>query len=140
MTVNRSLRRAAVGAFLVVLLGVSGCSGDKRRVVEGSATRNGKPLPPCIVRFHGDNGHLTTALLQNDGTFSMTDVLPGEYKVTILFEQSDEPGTPEGDGPRAKRPKPKAVAPVPAKYLSVATTDLVFTITPETQRLDLKFD
>jgi hypothetical protein len=129
---------------LVLIVGISGCSGNKRKVVYGTITLDGRPLSPCIVRFHGANGYLTTALLQDDGKFSMTDVIPGEYKVTIKIDEAVGAGTPEpGSGGKRKRPQPAgkgAASRIPAKYLNPTTTDLIFTITPDTDQLAIHLE
>lgn len=140
-----TFRRFALGACRLLLLSFAalaavGCSRDERRTVHGSVFFNGQPLSSCVVRFHGAGDHLTTALTQTDGSFSITDVLPGEVKVTVApMFQGTARGTPPEEAPRGQpRPKPSKSTSIPAKYQSVTTTDLVYTITPQTD--DIKID
>jgi hypothetical protein len=120
---------------LLLLVVGSGCSGNKRQVVTGVITLNGEPLGPCVIRFHGAEGYLTTALLQAGGKFSMTDVLPGEYKVTIKLDE--DLGSPRGKRNQPAKPATDPSA-IPRKYLDPSTTDLIYTITPNTTFLDIQ--
>lgn len=118
---------------LVIATAVTGCSSQKKRQVVSGTVSRAQPLPTCFIRFHGPNGILTTTPVEPDGSFTMTDVFPGEYKVTFQIEV--EKGSWRDKKDSKSKPKP---TPIPAKYLDPATTDLVFTITPETTRLDIE--
>jgi hypothetical protein len=86
-------------AGLLVLLAVSGCGGDKPRLVSvtGKVTHQGKALLGGSIIFHPDAGNSyqkdkPSSLLQEDGSFTMKTfpfgdgVPPGAYKVTLAPE------------------------------------------------------
>ncbi len=90
-------------AAALIAAAATGCSSEKKRqVVSGTVSNGGRPLPPCFIRFHGSDGILTTTSVKPDGTFTMTDVFPGEYKVTFQLEVE------KGEAKKSKELKPAA--------------------------------
>jgi hypothetical protein len=115
--------RTAAGILaLALVLAGAGCSGDKRLTVHGSVSYQGQPVPAGVVKFYGPGDHLMMAYLR-DGTFRITDVTPGEVKVTV---------EPDPSGGKAAR--------IPKKYADPKTSDLVFTITPKTRELPITLE
>jgi hypothetical protein len=115
-------------AAVLIAFAATGCSSEKQRqIVTGTVTHEGKPLPLCSVQFHGPDGLLTTAPVQPDGSFSMTDVFPGEYKASIHIRVEKKKGY-----------VPPPTPPIPAKYLNESTSGLVYTITPGTRSITIE--
>jgi hypothetical protein len=119
-------------SFLSVTCLITGCScsGDRAQVVRGTVSLDGAPLRCGVVQFHGPAGRLSTAVVQSDGTFTATDVSPGEVRVAVV---EDIMAMPKGKGDKtgAKR------AQVPAKYKDAQTSGLSYTLTRTTRNLDI---
>jgi len=126
----------ACGLGLVVLVVVAlGCGGDRKVTVNGTVSYKGQPLSGGMLQFVGPNGAPAAAMIQRDGKFIMTDVTPGEVKVSIM-------ATPQS-GPRGdKAPPAPKVAPVelPERYRDPEKSGLKYTITSDTKQLDIKID
>jgi hypothetical protein len=109
---------------LVCLAAGCSCSGDRRAVVRGTVSLDGVPLPYGVVQFHGSAGRVVTAALRSDGTFTATDLPPGEVRVAVV---EDIMTTPKG----------KNRVQIPAKYKDARTSGLGYTVTPATRNLDI---
>ncbi|HEY7426748.1 MAG TPA: hypothetical protein VH682_21105 [Gemmataceae bacterium] len=140
--------RSSTALLLVALLGVfvlGGCSsGKKGFAVKGSVSYKGKPLSAGVVRFHMADNRMAMAMIQSDGSFAVTDLFPGEAKVTVEEDTAARmrKRVPAGAKvPKASAPKPPPApsAPIPDKYKDVTTAGLVFTLAPE-QPLEIKLD
>ena len=123
---------------LAVLLAVPGCGGKKTATVSGKVTYRGQPVPMGAIYFNGLDSQLAMGILQNDGSFTATDVPLGEVKATV---RAQDPGvytqqmrSPGGAAPQAS---PAAFVAVPPRYADVNTTDLVYTIAGDTQDLEV---
>lgn len=115
--------RAALGFLILpLLLTGAGCSDNQRLTINGSVSYKSQPLQAGIVKFYGPGDHLEMAYIR-DGVFTITDVTPGEIKVTV-----------EPDPSRGKS------APIPKKYADRKTSGLDFTITPKTKELPIKLE
>jgi len=134
-----SYRWFPAGALGLVALAVaaSGCGGIKKVTVNGTVSYKDKPLSGGMLQFAGPKGGApSAAVIQQDGTFIMTDVVPGEVKVSIQ-------ATPQSSGPSGDKDK-KATVPkvtpddLPEKYRDPEKSGLQYTITPETKHLDVK--
>lgn len=133
------MRRSSVVFVLIAVpavLVLAGCSDkNKRFTVQGSVSYQGKPLSAGLVRLYMAEDRKASAKIQSDGSFTVTDVLPGEAKVTVEPEDPAEKMrrmmSPEG-GPQgaAPKPAPPPTVSLPAKYQDVTTTDLIFTLEP----------
>jgi len=146
--------------ILVALIGLIlllGC-GSKRSTggsISGTVTYKGKPVNRAMLFFHptSGEGHDISVPTTQEGTFSVSDIPPGEY--TIFMEGArippgalKEPEIPKGMDPaKAEEMKRKfqqmrggevPTIPFPKKYQNVATTDLKCTITPGKQQLNLE--
>ncbi|HXG13311.1 MAG TPA: hypothetical protein VNK04_26375 [Gemmataceae bacterium] len=131
--------------LLAVLLGVSwGCGSRDRPVpVRGKVTVDGAPIAGAGVVFHpkDGNGRPASGETRADGTYHLTTftegdgALPGEYRVTIVWEEPVHPYLAYRDGsPKKKalekeylewkakhKPKP---SPIPPHYGDPAKTPL----------------
>ena len=135
--------RSGLGLLvLAALLAVPGCGGKKTATVSGKVTYQGQPVPLGAIYFNGPDGQLSMGILQNDGSFTATDVALGEVKATV---QARDPGiyAQQIRGPGnavAAKTSPAAFVAVPAKYAETSTTDLTFTITGDTKDLEVKLE
>ena len=132
----RAAWRGAIGLALVGLLG-AGCSpGEKRLTVTGTVTLDGKPFEHGRIQLYGANNQFSTAEIASDGTFIVTDVVPGELRVAVVT-----PGglvtlaPPEDKG--APPVAPIKARAVPTKYQSADTSGLVFNITPTSTNVQI---
>lgn len=99
------------------------CSGDRRHVIHGTVALDGSPLTSGVIQFHGAAGRIVTAVVGSDGTFTATDLPPGEMKVAVVED--------------IMAPKGRKRAQVPTKYKDVQTSGLSYTITRETWNLEI---
>jgi hypothetical protein len=116
------VRTAPGFLFLALVLANAGCSDNQRLTIKGSVSYQGQPVKTGIVKIYGPGDRLAMAYLR-DGTFHITEVTPGEIKVTV------EPDSSEG----------QAVA-IPKKYADPKTTNLVFTITSSMRELPIELN
>jgi hypothetical protein len=85
------VRFYAVGLVLLGLLLLSGCSGETRagnelsgRIVTNKGTAlGGGQIQLCL---EGNGTPVANAFIQSDGTYRITDLVPGKYVVTIETE------------------------------------------------------
>ena len=75
-----------VPVSLVLLLLAAGCSSRPGGSVYGKVTYHDAPVPGGIVLFVPAEGPAYKASITADGTYSTTDVPPGEYTVTVDTE------------------------------------------------------
>jgi hypothetical protein len=135
--VTFSSRWVSVGVLGLVALVVaaSGCGGTKKVTVNGTVSYKGQPVSGGMLQFVGPKGGAPSAAsIQQNGTFIITDVLPGEVRVGIT-------PTPQSSGPSGdkKAPRPKVTADdLPEKFRDPEKSGLKYTITPETKHLDIK--
>jgi hypothetical protein len=118
---------------LVAVAAAVGCGGTKKVTVTGTVSYKGQPVTAGMVQFVGAPGTAPAGgLIKNDGTFTVTDVTPGEVKVSFLAtppSSKDPPG-----------PKVTTVGDLPEKYRDAEKSGLKYTITPDTTKLDIKID
>jgi hypothetical protein len=127
----------------LAVIGVVGCGGERRETIPGTVTLKGQPLPSGVVRIHGPGDRLATAMIQPDGTFTITDVMPGEVQVSVVEDPSSSGGgmPPPPGAPAAPSPAPAVKrVPIPAKYKDIKTSGLKYTITPGMKELVIKLD
>jgi hypothetical protein len=116
---------------------VSGCGGNKKVTINGTVSYKGQRLSGGMLQFAGTKGEAPAATpIRNDGTFTITDVTPGEMKVSFTATpQSSPPGGDKGaSGPKV------TVADLPEKYRDPEKSGLKYTITSDTRELDIKID
>jgi hypothetical protein len=118
-------------AFGLLTACVVGCadSGVKKLTIDGTVTYKGEPLRSGILRVVGTGGEFATAPIRADGTFTLTDVVPGEVQVGIMSEPQSSSSS-DGKGGSAPRP-----VPIPAKYKDPQQSGLRYTITDTSRPL-----
>ena len=104
--------RLLVLAAVVVAAG-SGCSGKgvKKVTVSGTVSYKGQKLQSGILKFVGPEGAYSAASIQSDGTYIMTDVVPGEVKVGVM-EAPQGSGSSSGEQGAGR---PEGAARLPAR-------------------------
>lgn len=133
----RTPARRLIGVSAVVaLFAATGCSGEgtEKVTIEGTVAYKGQPVPSGILRVAGPNGSFSTTPIRSDGTFTLTDVVPGQVKVGIMPEPA--PAGSSSDGKPAG-PAPRPVA-LPQKVTDPETSGLAYTITPDTRQLNIE--
>jgi hypothetical protein len=138
MLLARSSKIAGMAlAFTIAMLAAAcGPSGPVKVTVKGNVTYKGKKMTSGIVTFNSDNGSYSAASIMEDGTYIMTDVLPGEIGVGVM-ESPQGSGSSSGDGP--SKPSMPA-ANLPQKFRDPSTSGLKFTVKVDTKELDIKMD
>jgi hypothetical protein len=136
------LPRPFLGCLLgLVAIAAAGCSGGgiKKVTVHGTVSYKGQPVRSGILKFVGPEGSYSAAVIQSDGTFVITDVVPGEVKVGIMESPQGSGSSSPAESRASSAPKAPAVA-LPEKYREPTTSGLTYTITPDTKDLhiDLK--
>ncbi len=136
-----ALRYGVRSIALLVILGtalVAGCQPKKpvRVNVTGTITVKGKPLKVGRLIFHGQSGDVWTCQVE-DGAFTVTDVAPGEIRVTMAtlpnnIGSSDKGGKDGGKG----GPLPGMNA-SESLYSSPEKTPLKYTITEEQHTIEI---
>jgi hypothetical protein len=121
-------------AFGLLTACVVGCShgGVKKVTIAGTVTYKGEPLRSGILRVVSTGGEFATAPIRADGTFTLTDVVPGEVQVGIMSEPQSWSSS-DGKGRSAPRP-----VPIPAKYQGPQTSGLKYTITGTSRPLAIE--
>lgn len=120
----------------VAALASLGCSGKgiKKVTVNGTVSHKGQKLESGILKFSGPAGFYSAAEIQPDGTYIMTDVVPGEIKVGVV-QGPQSMGDSSGQAP-ASPPKPQVE--IPAKYQDPETSGVTYTVTDSTSKLDIE--
>jgi hypothetical protein len=128
------LTRCLVLAVAVVT--VAGCNKSVKKVtVNGSITYKGQPLQSGIVQFVGsDGGAYSAASIQPGGNFIMTDVVPGDVKVAV---QAAPGGSGSSSGGSDQPAQKGAPVNLPDKFRNAETSELKYTITPDTTELKI---
>jgi hypothetical protein len=122
---------------LVVAVGVLGCGGNatNKITVSGTVSYKGEPVTSGLLQFTGENnGYYGAANLLPDGSYTMTDVVPGEVKVSIM----QTPGGSGSSSGEKSKPAPKPQAELPDKYRSPQTSGLKYPIKPDTTQLKIE--
>jgi hypothetical protein len=101
-----------------------GCGkGSERVFVGGTVAYGDKPLPTAALTFYPNSGRPVTAPVSDQGQYQ-TELLPGEYVVTVNLSTQLPPGFKEGD------PLPPPPIVLPQKYTNKATSTLTATVVP----------
>jgi len=132
-----TLRFRSLVGLAVLAAAVAGCSskGVKKITVNGTVSYKGQPVRSGILKFAGPEGAYSAASIQPDGSYTITDVIPGETKVGVM-ESPQGSGSPSGNrAPPAPKEPP---VPLPEKFREPTTSGVVYTITPETTKLDIE--
>jgi hypothetical protein len=132
---------ARIPSALVVVAAVlalsAGCGGTHESSVYGTVYLNDKPLPLGSVSFYPTQGGAAAiSQIASDGTYRLNTgseqgLAPGEYKVTVMATEKPA-AVPVGQAPPPGRPI------TPLKYGTVEQTDLVHTVKPGENKIDLR--
>jgi hypothetical protein len=124
------------GLVLAVLVATSGCSdtGVKKVTVSGTISHKGQPLRSGILQFVGPEGAYSAASIQPDGTYIITDVVPGEVKVGVMESPQ---GSGSSSGEQTSIGTKSAPISLPQKYRNPDTSDVKYTITEATSQLNI---
>jgi hypothetical protein len=72
------------------LVFVSGCASSSTAArVSGRVTYKGNPVTAGTVTFHAKEGGILTCAIKSDGTYSRTDLSPGEMAVSVETESAN---------------------------------------------------
>lgn len=129
-------RRAAVLAAAAALLTLVGCNkGINKITVKGTVSVKGQKLTGGLLKFVGEgNGYYGVAVINADGTYEMTDVVPGEVKVAVVDSPHGSGSSNPADKPTAA---PKPSVSIPEKYREPESSGVKYTIAPDTKELNI---
>ena len=127
---NPSASARVLGMAAFVLMAFAGCTHEAKKIsVDGRISYKGQPLTSGFLKLVGPEGGYTGAMIQPDGTFSITGVAPGENKVGVReAPQSSRPGSNE--------PKTPPVT-LPAKFHDPETSGVVVSIAPDAKEITI---
>ncbi len=113
---------------------VAGCNdgGIKRITVKGTVTFNGAPVTSGLHQFHGA-GSYSANRINADGTYIMTEVVPGETKIAIM-STPDSSGSSSGGGGGPK----VAQVNLPEKFRDPEKSGMKYTITENMRELNIE--
>ncbi len=135
----RKFRGCALVLMVVALVTLVGCSKTVKKVtINGTISYKGQPVRSGILQFVGTDGAYSAAVIQSDGTFIITDVIPGDVKVGVM-EAPQGSGSSSGESKSEGTPKTPPVS-LPDKYRNPETSGLTYTITAETRELTIKIE
>jgi hypothetical protein len=128
-----------LGLVAIAAVAVAGCSrGVKKVTVHGTVSYKGQTLQSGILQFAGPEGAYSAAAIQSDGTYIITDVVPGEVKVAVV-EAPQGSGGPSADEKKSSGPKRPPVS-LPDKYRDPEKSGLKYNITPDTKELPIEIN
>ncbi len=143
-----SRSRAAVVAWLLVCnVPCIGC--NKKPVlppsveVTGQVTfANGQPVSDVIVSFHAHDeisarGKKPTGVVDQSGKFTIKDVTPGRYKITLAPIPTQHGGAAPNSGELSAPGKPEAKSAIPSQYMSADSSPWTVTVesSPKLEKL-----
>jgi hypothetical protein len=135
---SRLVRLAAALLAALGVLTAAGCASKSKAVISGKVTYKGEAVGWGDVRFFGPDGALwSSALLNPDGTFTATDVPPGEVQVAVHMLPNLARPKKSSDTP-ADGSTPRKAVPIPRKYQDPTTSGLRYTIGPGTNHLEIQ--
>lgn len=121
-----TLRTATLlAATLMLAAGCGGKPAKKMTTVTGTVSYQGQQLNTGVIKFLAPNGDFATAAIRPDGTFLMTEVVPGEQKVAYVGGPMNVGSSDQAAG--GNTPKAKAVT-VPAKFGDPQTSGVTVTV------------
>jgi hypothetical protein len=143
------MRRIITVSIALLLLG--GCGPQKTTgTVSGTVTYNNQPVNGATLLLYpagarADEGKEIPIPVGQDGTFSSSNLPPGEYKIVVQANPGDPGPSTRGMTPEqlAKmkesldKLKTPATIKYPDKYKQLDRTDLTLTVTPSDQTVNL---
>lgn len=143
-------RIVTISLGLLLLVGCGSRSG-KVGVVSGKITYKGQPVNNAALQLYPTSAGATdpiTIPVTGEGTFRITDVPPGEYKIVVQGSAGATQASPSLAGlppDKAAEMKEKlskmntpATIPFPDKYKNRQTTNLKCNVTQSDQTLNLE--
>jgi hypothetical protein len=122
---------------LVALVLLVGCSHPPpvSGTLTGTITYKGQPVNGAALSLYANDASPATFLIPvtEEGTFSTTNVPPGDYKVVVDGRSGAAVGGSKGDQYASK-----ATIPFPKKYKDVRTTTLKMTVVAGEQKQTLE--
>jgi hypothetical protein len=133
---SRHFSGGLLALLTVAVVAVAGCTGKgvKKVTVHGTVSYKGQPLRSGILKFVGPDGSYSAASIQTDGTYIITDVVPGEVKVGVMEAPQSAGSSSSDERPGAKSPPVS----LPPKYHDPETSGVTYTITPDTKELPIE--
>ncbi len=128
--------RLLLSGMVMVSLGLPGCgpAADPTAPVAGKVSFKGVAVSEGVVNFHdAKRGNAAAAKLGADGTYSIGDVVLGDYSVFITPLQVDAPVD-------ATKPAPPPMDPanIPAKYRDANTSGFKASVKAGTNKADFE--
>ena len=85
---STTLWRLALGLCLLALPLAAGCGGKSGSADKGTITgkvtvKGTAPGPGTVIKYTGSDGKDATSSVDGDGAYTVTDVAPGEAKISI---------------------------------------------------------
>ena len=114
-----------LAAALALAAGCGKSSAKKVVTVTGTVSYQGQQLNTGVVKFLAPNGDFATAAIRPDGTFTMTEVVPGEQKVAYVGGPMNVGSSDKGAGKNT--PTASAVT-VPTKFGEPQTSGVTVTV------------
>jgi hypothetical protein len=154
----QALSCTLLGSTLLGVLAVLGCGDDtgldKRYLVYGTVTYGGKTIEKGQISFiptDAAKGRAANGFIEN-GKYTLTTAtpgdgaLPGEYGVTVASKEVDNTKVNEtvakyGGGGRQQeigQATAKAKNLIPAKYQLPETSQLKYTVKPQSNQIDIE--
>jgi hypothetical protein len=130
-------RACLVALAAVVLVTAWGCAdqGIKKVTVSGTVSHKGQRLQSGMLQFIGPQGAYSAAAIQADGTYIITDVVPGEVKVGVLESPQGSGSSSGADTSAVQRAAPVSL---PEKYRDPEKSGVTYTITESTTQLNIE--
>jgi hypothetical protein len=132
-------------------LALAGCASSSPGTISGTVKLNGKPIEGGTVIFFCNNGkEPIRAAIEADGTYKISSAPPGPATIVVMGQEPPpillnagmEGGAPVPKDSAKKiggRPAPPPVKRVwvPARYQTLETSDLRYTVEPGEQQHDI---
>jgi len=118
------IKRHVIAALPLLFLLALGCGGSKGlgSSVSGKVTYNNQPVTAGMIYFYPAEGAASQVGILSDGTYTFTDLPPGDYTVVVDTESANQNrnmptyGGNRGGGGDAKggqKPAPGGMSPRP---------------------------
>jgi len=136
---HNNIGRPSNFILLMLMVATIGC-GDMSQApidVSGQISIAGKPLNQGSVIFTDQKGERAYGEIQPDGSFSVPQIMPGTFRVSVSVPQRRRPRGETPDPVRGTRPMPVAI---PTRYSSVDSSGLQFEIVPEKPELTIELE
>lgn len=79
-------RALIASVFATLLVFAAGCSGDKKSKVTGIITYKNEPVKGGNIYLTNDSGGSFSSPITMEGSYTITDIVPGTYSVTVDTE------------------------------------------------------